>query len=264
MTPREVSMALVGLLSLGAAQAVSLPSGGYAQNFDGIGAAGTAPPADWRVLVGEDGTTNGTWTTTPGIVANGSTGSVASMVAAPGVLTAITAPSANNNSGFNAAVSAATASDRILATAPTTVSGSALELSLSNDTGFAFNAVNLSYDVVRFTSVTTANELPGYRLFFSLGGNSWTNATALNPTIATVPNTVGVSPFSGTLALGATLGVGQALLLRWVDDNAAQTSPDQILGLNNVSISAVPEPGTLALLLAGMSVLGWLARKRQA
>ena len=51
-------------------------------------------------------------------------------------------------------------------------------------------------------------------------------------------------------------------LLRWVDDNAAQSSPDQIIGLNNVSVTAVPEPGSLAMLLAGMGVLGWLFRKR--
>lgn len=263
MTTRTVSMAVIGLLSMGAAQAVSLTSGGYTQNFDSMGAAGTAPPTDWRVLVGESGTANNTWTNALGIVANGATGSVASMIAAAGVLTASTAPTGNNNNGYNAAVSAGAVADRILATAPTTVSGAALELTLSNATGFDFNAVNVSYDIVRFTAATSANELPGYQLFFSLGGNSWTNVASLNPTLATVPNSAGVSPFTGTASLGTTVGAGQSFLLRWVDDNAAQTSPDQVIGLNNVSVGAVPEPGSLAMLLAGVSVLGWLVRRNQ-
>lgn len=263
MSMRTLSMAVIGLVSMGAAQAVSLTSGGYTQNFDNMGAAGTAPPTDWRVLIGESGTANNTWTNAIGIVANGAAGSVASMIAAPGALTVATPPSGNNNNGFNAALASA-AADRILATAPTTVSGTSLELTLSNDTGFDFDAVNVGYDIVRFTSASTANELPGYRLFFSLGGNSWTNVATLNPTLATVPNSAGVSPFSGSVSLGATVGAGQSLLLRWVDDNATQTSPDQIIGLNNVSVTAVPEPGSLALLLAGMSVVGWLVRRKQA
>jgi hypothetical protein len=264
MTTRTVSMAVIGLLSMGAAQAVSLTSGGYTENFDSMGATGTAPPTDWRVLVGESGTLNTTWTNALGIIANGASGSVASMVAASGVLTIGTGPSVNNNNGYNAAVSVTTVSDRILATAPTQVSGAALELALSNATGSDFDAVNVSYDIVRFTAASSANELPGYRLFFSLGGNSWTNVAALNPTLTTVPNSAGVSPFTGTVSLGATVGAGQSFLLRWVDDNAAQTSPDQIIGLNNVSVTAVPEPGSLALLLAGVGVLGWLFRKQQA
>lgn len=264
MTHRTVALAAIGLLSMGAAQAVSLASGGYSESFDIMGATGTAPPTDWRVWVGESGSANSTWTNTTGIIANGATGSVASMIAASGALTAITAPTANNNNGYNAAVSAGTVTDRILATAPTTVSGAALELLLTNATGFDFTAVNVSYDIVRFNSVTNANELPGYQLFFSLGGNSWTNVVALNPTLTTVPNNAGVSPFSAAVALGATVLAGQTLLLRWVDDNAAQGSPDQVIGLNNVNISAVPEPGSMALLLAGMGVLGWLLRKRQA
>jgi hypothetical protein len=250
--------AAASLLAASAAQAASLPAGGYTQNFDGM-ATGTAAPMDWTVWNGESGTANNTWTSS--ILANGATGSVASMVATTAALTAFTGPTANNNNGFNAAVSAATVSDRILATAPTTVSGAALQLSLTNNTGFAFNALNVAFDTVRFTAAGTANELPGYQLFFSLGGNSWANAGSFNPTLTTVPNSAGVSPIAGVLNLGASVAPGATVLLRWVDDNAVQSSPDQIIGLNNVSISAVPEPGSVALLLAGLAVVGWTAQR---
>ena len=174
-----------------------------------------------------------------------------------------TAPTGNNDNSYNAAVSVATITDRILATAPTTIAGVALQLMLTNETGFGFDAINVSYDIVRFTAASTANELPGYQLFFSLGSSTWVSAASFNPTLTTVPNSVGVSPFAGLLSLGSTVAPGATLLLRWVDDNADQTSPDQIVGLNNVNISAVPEPGAVAMLLAGLAVLGWLNQRQR-
>lgn len=227
---------------------------GYFQNFDSMGTAGTSPPAGWRVMTGNSGTSNTTWATT--IPGNG-TNSVASMVAAPTPLTASTSPTANNNNGYNAARSTSALTDRVLATAPTTVSGAALELTLTNDRGLDFPAgfqFDVSFDTVRFTTASTANELPGYWLFWSLDGTTWTNVAALNPTIATVPNTVGITTTTGTVALTGAWTAGSQLRLRWVDDNALQTSPDQIIGLNNVSF--VPAPGAAALVGLGLLTAG--------
>ena len=256
------SLAALLLLALAAApaQAVNLTAGGYVQNFDSLGAAGTTPPAGWSVLTGNAGTANSTWTTT--IPGNGSN-SVASMVAASGALSAVTTPSGTNNNGFNAALSAAATADRVLATSPTTVTGAALQLALTNTTGQSFSQLLVGFDTVRYTAASTANELPGYWLFYSLDGSSWTNVQALNPTLVTVPNSVGVSSVSSELVtLSAPVAEGESLWLRWVDDNARQTSPDQILGLNNVSIAAVPEPTTVGLLAAGLA-LGALVRRRK-
>jgi len=68
-----------------------------------------------------------------------------------------------------------------------------------------------------------------------------------------------LSGYAGTLtALGATaftkVGIGG------LDLNGASKGFD----LDAVSISAVPEPETYAMMLAGLGVVGWVARRRRA
>ncbi len=240
----------------GAASAASLTDSGYSQNFDSMGTSGTAPPSAWALYTGPSGTSNSTWTTS--IPASG----VAALTPTTGSLTATSAPTATNNNGYNAALSPSNTSDRVLAASPTLVSGAALQLTLTNDTGAALDGLGLSFDTVRFTAAGTVNELPGYWLFYSVnGGSSWTNVSSLNPTIATVPNKVGVTSTSGSFDFSAPVAAGGAFELRWVDDNAQQTSPDQIIGLNNVNISPVPLPATLPLFISALGGLGFLARR---
>lgn len=240
---KRLGFLIGGALIIKTAPAHAAPFlGVFTENFNSMGAAGTAPPAGWTMKLGEAGTGNTTWTSS--ITANGVGGSVASMVNAATPLTASNAPAANANNGYNAGAPG-DATNRMLATAPTTVSGSGIELVLTNSTGSAINDIALSYDTQRFTSVGTVNELPGYQLFYSLNGTSWTNVTPLNPTIATVPNSAGVTntPLTG-ITLSGVWNDGANLQLRWIDDNAQQTSPDQIIGLDNVNV--VPEPMGLA------------------
>lgn len=212
------------------------------ETFDTMGATGTVPPNGWSMRFINSGT-NATWTDALPIAANG-TGSVATAVATTGALTVNNAPTTNNNNGYNA--QGATLADRVIATAPTSIAGVAIQVQLRNNSGNAVNSISIGYDIRRYLAVATANELPGYWLFYSLdGGTTWTNVDALNPTVAgpvgvIVPNTVGVTsvPIT-TFSLAGTWANGADLLLRWVDDNAVATSPDQIVGLDNVSITAV-------------------------
>lgn len=216
-----------------------LTSTGYGENFNSMGTSGTTPPTGWRHLLVNSGS-NSSWTSS--IPASGMTSAATIAVTAAGTtLTATTTPSANSNNGFNAAAAAGTTADRVIATAPTTNAGTLIQLDLANQTGSALNAgsqITIAFDTIRYSSVSSANELPGYWVFFSLNGTTWTNVTP-NPTITTVPNSAGTTSTSLTLALGSTWASGSVAYVRWIDDNAVQTSPDQIIGLNNVSISYV-------------------------
>ena len=218
----------------------------YSQNFDSMGTSGTTPPSGWSMRIGTTSSSgNAVWTDSNGILAAG----VATLAANANALTATTTPSANNNNGYNAAASAGNTSNRVLATAPTTFEGIAAQLSLTNGSGAALSAIRIGYDIIRYTAVGTANELPGYWLFYSLdNGTTWTNASVLNPTLANVPNTAGTTTVpTTTVALSGTWAANTTILFRWVDDNAVATSPDQIIGLDNVSITVPQAAPTVAL-----------------
>lgn len=234
-------------------------AGSYVQDFNSLGTAGTAPPAAWTIWNGTTGSTNSTWNDSTGIPGGAASvaNSVGTLLASSTALTATSAPTATNNAGYNAAAPGDTA-NRMLATSPTSTNGVALQLELNNITGAAIPVVRVAYDIRRFLAVSAANELPGYWLFYSLdNGAAWTNVVALNPTLAgpngvLVPNTVGVTNVPTTdIVLTSPWAVGGKLLLRWVDDNAVATSPDQIVGLDNVAVTLPPPviglPPTIAL-----------------
>jgi hypothetical protein len=241
---------------------VILGTSGVSQNFDSsLGTTGTTPPSGWQVWnINPTGASNTTWDNTTGVGGGGVP--VSGVTASPG-LTAMDAPTGNNNNGYNSIGASGGTADRAIATAPTGGAGNAIEVTLTNGLGAPVSTMRVAYDIVRYSAVGTDNQLPGYWLFYSLdGGTTYNNVTSLNPTLAgpggiIVPNSVGVTNVPSTdFTLATPWLPGQSLLLRWVDDNAVETSPDQIIGLDNVLIRAVPEPSSLICLSAAAVLAG--------
>ncbi len=208
----------------------------YVQNFDSMGTAGTAPPTGWS-FYGALGGSGSTWTNATGIAASAIGGGTLN-----NTLTATTTfTGLSNTAGYNYALSTST-SDRAIGTSPTTGQGVVWQLAITNGTGAAISTVRLSYDIRLFTAPSTANSLPGYWLFASTdGGATWANVSALNPALSggvvVVPNTTGVTLVtSAVFTLPTAWNPTATLRLRWVDDNATETSPDQIIGLDNVRL----------------------------
>ncbi|WP_221227824.1 PEP-CTERM sorting domain-containing protein [Rhodocyclus tenuis] len=281
--------ALLG--ALGSAQAASLGASGYSQSFDSMSTT-KALPTDWSVW--KVGDSHSAWESA--ITANGGSHSVAAMTlvgstAQAALLDTAITTSTKNANAYNIAHSTS-ASDRVLATSPTGIDGNALQLLLTNNTNTALSGIAISYDIVKFyngnkqsgidSSMPLGEELPGYQLFYSLNGGSWNNVAALNPVStadgihplvatgsvnangSTGPLDYGVTSISNArVSFSSLWAAGQTLRLRWVDDNAVNISPDQMIGLNNVSITPVPEPESYAMFLAGLGLLA-LARRRRS
>jgi hypothetical protein len=268
-------------LALSASGALLGPSGVYTENFDSMGALGTAPPSGWQVY-SIAGASN-TWINSTGSNSTAAVGAIPDGVAVAGGtasagLVANDNPTASQNNGYNATGASGAASDRGIATAPTGLAGNTIELLLTNGTLSPISALTVSYDMRRYqvgadNATRTpgagipegSEELPGYWLFYSL--DNGVNYTAVNSLIPVgagpssqpiVPNTVGLTSVSNaSFSLSGNWNAGSNLLLRWVDDNAIDPSPDEIFGLDNVRV-AVPEPSSMALIL----VLSLLLPKR--
>ena len=147
-------------------------------------------------------------------------------------------------------------------------------VAFKNNTGTALNSFTLSYDGEQWRyGNTTAQSL---ELSYGFGAtfttvSSWatpggifnfTSPIATSSTAAVDGNGVGlVAGLGGTVT--TPWAAGSTLWVRWADRN--DTGADHGLAIDNLSFSvtAIPEPGTYTLLLAGLGVVGFVARRRR-
>jgi hypothetical protein len=283
-------LAISGFISTSEARAQVGFNGDYSQNFSSMG-TGTAAPTGWSVYseAGSHATFAPSGSYTAGVSPNFTTGALS----LESTLTVATPTQGTSGAkgvvGYNFSNPLATAGNgegsRSLGSSPSGNAATILQLSLTNNTGSALNALSLSYDIDRFTttvdnngdSTTSPNygveEYPGYQLFYNLtpGNNSdWVNVSSLNPTIdagaggnVSVPNSVGITVVSPTtIQLASSWTAGSTLDLAWFDDNAESPSPDQQIGLNNVNVAVAPEPSAVVMLAVGGVALLLLAARR--
>jgi len=254
--------ALAALACVAPSALANITTPGYSQNFNGMGATGTSAPALFSIwtLPGD----NSTFTDATGIPASAvGGGTQTSPSGALGVFTQnLTTPTnaSTNNNGFNFGFSTNT-SDRALGTSPTQVGAAVIQAALTNARTTAITSLDISFDVEVVTLRTTANELRGLRFFYSTVGSAgpFTAVPALDvvPSASAVRGSVLAA--SATVNFPSAIAPGAGLWFRWVDDNADQTSPDQLVALDNLVI--VPSPAAIAL--AGMGGLLCARRKRR-
>ena len=256
MSVRRISVSLIAAVAAfggGAAQAaVVLTTASYSQNFDTLANTGTSAvlPAGW--LLAESG-------------ANANA--------------LYTAGTGSSNTGDTYSFGAAGSTDRALGGLR---SGSLIPLfgaQFTNALGRTISALNIGYIGELYRLGTIGGRTDSLLFEYSTDATSlttgtWTPLSALN---FVTPNTAGaVGVRDGNLAVNQTaltgtisglqLLQGQSIFLRYIDLDA--TGADDGLSIDNfqldaVTIGAVPEPTTWAMMIAGFGLVGRALRRRR-
>lgn len=242
------------------AQAVGYTGGTYSQDFDTL--ANTGTPAFVN-----DSTLDG-W----------------NLFRGPAAATQYTPGTGSSNSGSFYSFGAAGSTERALGSISSGTSGTqTYTLVLQNLTGNTLTSFSLNYDgeqwrdggqgtfaptlhSLTFDTLVTATvsdaillgagftAVPALNFQGPISANTTTNGNALNGNVA--PNRV--ANINGSVNVNWT--PGSFLVLRWTDLNEAGN--DHALALDNLSFSAVPTPGAVAL--AGVAGLVGIRRRRTA
>jgi hypothetical protein len=137
---------------------------------------------------------------------------------------------------------------------------------LVNTSGQTLTSFTLAYNAELWSTNNTATAVDGLNVSYATGATgvadsqgSWTS-TSLGVSVPIATTTSSITGFaspSGTVS-GISWLPGETLFVRWSDENVAGN--DRGMAIDNVSFSAVPEPG-----VAGLTcVAGLLALRRRS
>ncbi|MBT9457316.1 MAG: PEP-CTERM sorting domain-containing protein [Burkholderiaceae bacterium] len=152
-----------------------------------------------------------------------------------------------------------------------------IAVALTNDTGSALNSFTIGYNGEQWrnggnTSAQTMVMEYGFGATFAGVGAGWTPAGAGFNFTSTV-NTATAAAVNGNTAglvggLGGTVTTnwanGATLWVRWIENNDAGFDHGLAIDDVRLSVTAVPEPESYALMLAGLAGLALVARRRKS
>lgn len=153
-------------------------------------------------------------------------------------------------------------------------------LALRNDSGRVLEGISLYWDAEQWRMAASNAGSDALDFRYGVGASfadvsTWTNPGVSFKYNSPVSNTTtgAGAPLDGNanaVALGGDIALdwqpGQTLWVTWIDYNSAGN--DHGLAIDNVLLSvavpAVPEPGALALLAAGLGIVGAAVRRQRA
>lgn len=194
---------------------------------------------------------------------------------------AITAPSASTTwSGIGASEGTGTASGVHTSTTTwSTPAGNGSAKSISANTWAVGNYWQFSFSTLGFTGLTLSFDQAGsntgprdFKLAYSADGVSFNDFAAYTVLLSNWSAGTPVAGFTHTMNLSAltTLNNTPSVTLRLIDTSTVSINGGTVAsgGTNRVdnfvvNMAPIPEPATYALWLAGLGVVGFVARRRR-
>ncbi len=238
----SIVIALSTMISAHAQISIGALNSAVTENFDSIGTS-TTLPSNWRMSP-QNGGASPTWSAGVG------TATQAAHSGSP-------ATGGRYNWGTSA-------TDRSLGfmTSGSYASPNNVMAFYQNNTGSTISSLNISYDIERYRINSAAASVS---MFYSTNGTSWTSITGTTSSFSTGTSSYTfASPTtdSKSISLSAlSIASGTSLYLRWSFNTTGSSS--QGLGLDNISLTAVPEPSTYAAMAGAVALLGVMVHRRR-
>ena len=150
-----------------------------------------------------------------------------------------------------------------------------IAVAYTNGTGAALDGFSLSFSGEQWRNGGNTSAQPmvleyGVGTFFGTvaswvapGGNfDWASPVVGATGAAVDGNTVGQVLNLGGSVSGLAWAAGDTLWIRWIERNDLGNDHGMAIDDLQFSVTAVPEPGALALMLAGLAAVGFVARRR--
>jgi hypothetical protein len=147
-------------------------------------------------------------------------------------------------------------------------------VAFTNDSGSALDGFSISFNGEQWRNGGNTSAQPMV-MEFGLGASFGTVATWVapaslswnSPVVGATAAAVDGNAAGLVTGLSATVGslgwaAGDTLWMRWTERNDLGNDHGLAIDDLSFSVSAVPEPGALALLLAGLATVGFVARRR--
>ena len=259
------SLVSAASLSLLPAAAISFTGSGYLQDFDGLISTGQT------ALTATVGTPNSLGVAGWEGTKSAGTGTTLNLIANDGAL----------NTGALYSYGTTGSTDRALGNLASAGAITTFGASFTNNTGAAIDTIYFSYTGEYWRSSTSVQNVLAFSYGLSSTGILATDyLTNASMTAFTSLNLVGPAPVTTNAALngndpanqiltsasisGLNWQPGDTLYIRWADANDAGNDAGLAVDNFNLSLSPVPEPGTVALIGIGLSAVLFGARRRRA
>jgi len=131
-------------------------------------------------------------------------------------------------------------------------------LSLQNKTGSTISELSVSYVGEQWRGVSGRENTWVVELDTGSGFNAVSGLTFTPNTDGTLASAASLSNSS----IAVSIANDATFAVRWVSDRGTGTGSSQGISFDDVSVSAIPEPGTWALIGLGSAVVLWRMRRR--